>query len=286
MAKPVMMAVDGSSLFMRALSVLPEDKRTADDLEYMVVGMLRKAVRTAKATHMVFLCDTYDAPCWRLVHHPTYKGDRDRNGLQPRQLTPLLVPRLAARGIPVGYVSGMEADDLLRSMAQHVKPTTTLYLYTRDSDIYGALDAARPNVSLLWPSNGGALESITHADAETALGHPPQWLPAVRALVADKKDNVRGMFGEPPPARCPVNRPRAIGMLQRVGGRLEDLVYGVVDGEITDIRDSEAAWIKEHNADIMAAEYICTTRVDAMPELDPAACAVAAMNFDLPARNE
>lgn len=48
-----LLAVDASSVFMRALSVLPEDKRTVDDLEFMTVGMIRKAVRVAKADHLV-----------------------------------------------------------------------------------------------------------------------------------------------------------------------------------------------------------------------------------------
>ena len=283
----VMVAVDGSSLFMRALSVLPPDKRRPEDLLYMVVGMLRKAGRYVGATDLAVMLDTYDTPCWRLTHHPGYKGDRDRNGLQPRQLTPILRPLLEGRGIPVGHLEGYEADDLLKAVAVRVKPTTELFIYTKDSDLYSALGAGHPHVRLLWPDNGGKLRVITHREAEEHLGHLPALLPSVRALTADTKDNLRGLFGDPPPKRAPINKPRAVHLLGTASNDLQAVLSRAESGFGTATwREKEVVWVRENRAPITAAWFVATQVDDAMPPLNPAACAIARMDLSLPDTRE
>jgi 5'-3' exonuclease len=256
----------------------------------MVVGMLRKAAKHVKATDLCFMMDTYTEPCWRLAYHPGYKGGRDREGLQPRQISPILRPRLERRGIPVGYIGGMEADDLLRAMAYRVRPETQLYIYTKDNDLFAGLNEAQPNVRVLWPGKDG-LEVFGHTEAELRLGYTPALLPQVRALVADTKDNIRGMFGDPPPQRVPINTPRAVALLQLHNRTIWDMVDAARNADarperLEGWREKEVAWVRQHSEVIPVAWTLCAQRYDAFPKLDAAACDIRRMDLTLPDHRE
>ena len=274
-----LLAVDGSSLFMRALMVLPEDKRTVDDLEYMVVAMLRKAVRFTEATHVVVALDTTEG-CWRLDTHPGYKGSRQYSDIRPKQLTPMLIPRLEQRRIATAYNGRMEADDLLFTLACNLREGSRMLAYTRDSDMLFITHL--PNVQLLWPGKEGALEVIDEAAAHERLGYPPAWQPAVRGLTADSKDDLRGLLSVPEGWRCPLTKPRAIELLKLHNGNLLDLLEDAVHGSCTGMKDKEMEYLCMYADQIGALWWLCTLYGKAELNVHARYTAVGGMDLSLP----
>lgn len=274
-----LLAVDGSSIFMRALSVLPEDKRTVDDLEYLTVGMLRKAVRQVRADYLVVALDSTEGS-WRCNVHPAYKADRKYSDLRPKQLTPMILPRLQARGIATAYNAEMEADDLLCTLGASLRGKHQMVCYTRDSDMLPL--TYMDNVSILWPENGGKLTTMDYDAAAARLGYPPPWLPSIRALTADQKDNMRALLEPPEHWRCPLNKPRAIGLMGQYGKSIWKIIESAQEGDGAGMRDTERQYLCDY-ADGIGAIWHCAQLRNSVPlHVESRNTRVSAANFELP----
>lgn len=272
-----LLVVDGSSCFMRAWSVLPQEKQTGEALAYMVGRMFLKMLRRAHATHAVIALDAY--PCWRTRLHPDYKGQRSHPSLNPAELTQIIGPWLREWGVPMLHQEGMEADDHLNSMAVKAKDGVSVFLCTRDSDLYAAL--ARPEVKLLWPE-AGAYHVITRQVAEDKLGFPPTWLPWIRALTADQKDNIRGLLNVEKGWRCPLTKPRAVLLLDTYGGDPWALMAAVEEGAVLEAKPRELDYLKEYREQIMVMASVASLREDADGGIDPKACDVRKFRIVIP----
>lgn len=276
-----LLAVDGSSVFMRALSVLPEDKRTVDDLEYMTVGMLRKAVRLSGATHLVVALDSTE-PCWRCEIHPEYKADRKYSDLRPKQLTPMLLPRLKARRIATAYNRKAEADDLLNTLAHTLRPGHTMQCYTRDSDLYAL--ASCEGVTLLWPEKGGTLLALDRMAVESRLGYSADWAVKIRALTADTKDNLRALLkgGRVKGWRCPLTTPRAVELMRLYEGDLWEILDQAVRGAGFGMKPAEHEYINEQADAIAVMWHVATLLKDVTLNVEAPLTRVAGMNLNAP----
>lgn len=272
-----MLAVDGSSCFMRAISVLPEEKRTGADLAYMVGRMLMKMVRRSRATHAAVALDSY--PCWRYEFHPEYKGPREYSSFNPQELTQLIIPWLRQWHVPTMYKLGLEADDWLYTIASRVKPGATAYLCTRDSDLYGAL--LTDNVKLLWPEDGD-YRVIDRAGACEQLGFPVEKLPQVRALAADQKDNIRGVLGTEKGWRCPISKKRAAELLAHFGD-----IFDIVDAceQLSPpaiLKEKEVDYVREYKDQLVVMWQICSLREEGWDTINPRECDVRLFNIQIP----
>lgn len=268
--------VDLSNALMRAFSKLPEEKRTAKDLDYLVCAMLRKAIRRTGATRIGVAMDTVEH-CWRYEYHPTYKEGRSVKDLSPKQLTMVIGPELRRRNIPLLYHKDQEADDLLATAAHAVKGECEVVVYSRDSDLYGLLDA--PRTSLLWPEGKGEFSIIDKEDAEFQLGCPVSWLPMLRALTADRKDNLRGLIPDAP-QRWPITRPRAILILEWYQGSMWDALESAVSGDGAAMRESEVECIREYHNHIVAIWQVARLQLDAPMRVDPRGCNLSEVNLE------
>ena len=102
---------------------------------------------------------------------------------------------MADRGMEVLEVSGMEADDLLASIAKQAKGKVVLV--TSDKDCRQCLEAGRVSIINKVKINYGKLEVQFTTEDDVAAKYgvtADQWID-FQAMVGDKVDNIEGVEG-------------------------------------------------------------------------------------------
>jgi 5'-3' exonuclease len=136
-------------------------------------------------------CDAAGAPgpTWRHALYPGYKSKREATPQEVCAAVPLLRQLLSVAGIPHLTVAGVEADDVLATLACRSGAGTVL-LASPDKDFQQLI---RPGLALLrWDTDGWALK--TSADFEAAYpGLPPARFADFLALAGDASDGIPGV---------------------------------------------------------------------------------------------
>ncbi|MEA2167220.1 MAG: polymerase, partial [Solirubrobacteraceae bacterium] len=213
----VLMLLDGNALVHRAFHALPQLTSPKGDLVNATYGftmMLLRAIQDLHPTHIGAAFDT-PKPTFRHVRFDAYKGTRPPtpDGLGRQFATVFEV--LEALKIPVFTLDGLEADDLLGTMADRATEAgADVIVITGDTD---ALQLVGPHVRVLVPRRG-MTDTVLYDEAGVfeRYGLAPQQLVDLRALRGDVSDNIPGIPG--------VGEKTATKLLQ---------TYGDVDGILT-----------------------------------------------------
>ena len=181
--------IDGSSYLYRAYHALPE--LTAPDGSPTgaltgVVNMLRAILKDAPE-HAAFVIDA-PGPTFRDAMFPDYKAQRPP---MPDDLRAQIEPMLAfveALGLPMLRVSGVEADDVIGTLAiQGVGQGMDVLISTSDKDF---AQLVRPGITLTNTMSGSVLDR--HGVIEK-FGVPPERIIDLLALMGDSVDNIPGV---------------------------------------------------------------------------------------------
>lgn len=107
---------------------------------------------------------------------------------------PFIKAILEAMGVPVLEVQGVEADDVIATLARKAtEEGSTAVIVSADKDFQQLLDDA---VSILKPTRqGDTFEQVTAESFREAFGLEPAQFIDVLALMGDKVDNVPGVTG-------------------------------------------------------------------------------------------
>lgn len=123
MAKKTLLLVDGSSYLYRAFHALPDLRNQAGDPTgaiYGMVGMLRR-LRTDSNLNdgAQYGAVVFDAPgkTFRDDIYPEYKANRSAMPDDLRSQIPLIHEIVRAMGWPLVMVEGVEADDVIGTLA-------------------------------------------------------------------------------------------------------------------------------------------------------------------------
>jgi response regulator NasT len=120
-AKPTLLVVDGHSLAYRAFFALPVDNFSTKDGQHTngIYGFLSMFVNLVKAeqpTHLAVAFDT-SRHSFRTDEYPEYKANRSESPAEFKGQIPLLQDCLAAMNVTVLTKEGIEADDILATLA-------------------------------------------------------------------------------------------------------------------------------------------------------------------------
>ncbi|MBM2812340.1 MAG: polymerase, partial [Chloroflexi bacterium] len=188
--------VDGNSLVHRAFHALPpltSPKGELTNATYGFTMMLLKAIDDLHPTHIAAAFDT-PRPTFRHERFDAYKGTRapTADGLRPQ--FPRVLEVLDVLHIPVFRQDGLEADDLLGTLADlAAAQEMDVIVITGDTD---ALQLVGPRVRVLTPRRGLTDTVIYDADAvRERYGLEPAQLVDLRALRGDVSDNIPGVPG-------------------------------------------------------------------------------------------
>lgn len=120
---PPFVLVDGSYFLFRAFHALPP-LTTSTGLHTNAVrgaiSAIQKLMRRTQPTHMAVIFDTAE-PTFRHHLSPMYKGDRPSMPSELAEQIPYLHDLIRALGIPLHYLSGAEADDIIGTLAKRAE---------------------------------------------------------------------------------------------------------------------------------------------------------------------
>ncbi len=182
--------IDGSAYLYRAYHALPP--LTAPNGEpsgalFGVFNMLRATLKQAPA-HLAFVLDA-SGPTFRDALDPDYKAQRAPMPDDLRAQVGPLIELVTALGIPLLRVPGVEADDVIGTLAlQGLAAGMTVEISTGDKDFAQLL---RPGLALVNTMSGSRLDS--DAAVVEKFGVSPAQIVDYLALMGDKVDNIRGV---------------------------------------------------------------------------------------------
>ncbi|MCB1665371.1 MAG: DNA polymerase I [Pseudomonadales bacterium] len=214
--------VDGSSYLFRAFHALPPlitSRQLHTGAIKGVINMIRSLVKTYPDSRIAVVFDA-KGKTFRNDIYDQYKAHRPPMPDELRSQIQPIHDIIRAMGLPLLVVAGVEADDVIGTLATqaHERGIRTL-ISTGDKDL---AQLVTPDVTLL---NTMTNESLDPDGVTLKFGLPPERIVEYLALMGDKADNIPGVPGVGPKT--------AVKWLQEYGS-LEGLLANVdkVSGKI------------------------------------------------------
>jgi len=187
---PLLLLVDGSSYLYRAFHALPDLRNRAGEPTgalYGVLNMLRRLHSDFKADYQAVVFDA-KGKTFRDDWYPDYKAQRPP---MPDDLRAQIEPihaAIRAAGWPVLMVDGVEADDVIGTLATRATAAgMETLISTGDKDL---TQLVSPQVR--W-FNSMSNELLDVAGVTAKFGVPPERIVDYLTLVGDSVDNVPGV---------------------------------------------------------------------------------------------
>ena len=235
--------IDGNSLINRAFYATPV-MNTADgtptNAVYAFVNMLLKIISDVKPSYMLVAFDRKE-PTFRHKMFADYKGTRKP---MPEELVPqipLLKEVLDQLKIARFDLAGIEADDIIGTLAK--KYSFETIIYTGDKDSFQLVDGS---TSVYFTRRGITdIEEYNAFNFIEKTGITPKQIIDLKALMGDSSDNIPGVKG--------VGEKTALSLVQEFGS--VEALYDNIDnvkGKLKDklIEDKESCFLSKTLATI------------------------------------
>ena len=187
---PRLVLIDGSSYLFRAFHALPPLSNAQGEPTgalFGVVNMLRATLKE-RPECAAFVVDA-SGPTFRDALYPAYKANRPP---MPEDLRAQIEPMLAivaALGFPILRVPGVEADDVIGTLALQAQTAgTDVTISTGDKDF---AQLVRPGIRLINTMTGSVLDSDAAVIAR--FGVRADQVIDLLALMGDSVDNIPGV---------------------------------------------------------------------------------------------
>ena len=262
--------VDGSSYLYRAFHAFPPLTNSAGEptgAMYGVLNMLKSLISQVQPSHIAVVFDA-KGKTFRDEMFEQYKSHRPP---MPDDLRKQIQPShdiIRALGIPLLVIEGVEADDVIGTLAVAAsKANQKVLISTGDKDMAQLVD---DNIMLINTMNNTLL------DREAVIekyGIPPELIIDYLALMGDSADNIPGVAG--------VGEKTALGLLQGIGSMAE--IYANLDkvAELT-IRGAKKLGDKllaeKEMADL--SYRLATIKTDVALDITPEQLTLGASNND------
>lgn len=270
MDKKKLVLIDGHSILNRAFYGMPDlisSKGVHTGAVYGFLNIMLKLVEEEKADYLTVAFDVH-APTFRHDFYSEYKGTRKPMPEELRQQVPLMKDVLHAMGIVTCEKAGLEADDILGTLARKAEARgMEVALVSGDRDL---LQIASDHICVRIPrtrQGQTTVDSFHAADVLEKLQVTPAQFIDVKALMGDSSDNVPGVpkVGEKTATQLIVE-------------------YGSLDGVYENIDKIKKPALKKNlseNEDLARkSRFLVTIRTDCDLELDEEKAAVG--NFYTP----
>ena len=199
--------VDGSSYLYRAYHAFPPLTNSAGDptgAMYGVLNMLRSLILQYQPTHAAVVFDA-KGKTFRDELFEHYKSHRPPMPDDLRAQIEPLHEMVKAMGLPLLAVSGVEADDVIGTLAREAeKAGRPVLISTGDKDM---AQLVTPGITLINTMTNTVLGP---EEVVTKYGVPPELIIDFLALMGDSSDNIPGVPG--------VGEKTAQALLQGLGG--------------------------------------------------------------------
>ncbi|KLN47370.1 DNA polymerase I [Providencia rettgeri] len=215
-AENPLILVDGSSYLYRAYHAFPPLTNSAGEptgAMYGVLNMLRSLMLQYKPSHVAVVFDA-KGKTFRDELFESYKSHRPP---MPDDLRAQIAPlheMVEAMGLPLLVVSGVEADDVIGTLAREAsRKGMPVLISTGDKDMAQLVE---PNITLINTMNNTILGPD---EVKDKYGVPPELIIDFLALMGDSSDNIPGVPG--------VGEKTALALLQGIGSL--EAIYNDLD---------------------------------------------------------
>lgn len=188
--------IDGHSILNRAFYGVP-DLTNGQGLHtnaiYGFLNIMFKILEEEQADYLTVAFDVH-APTFRHEIYKEYKGTRKPMPTELREQVPVMKQLLLAMGICVVEQAGLEADDILGTIAKRgEKAGMEVSLVSGDRDL---LQVATDHIRIRIPKTKGGrteVEDYYAKDVEAAYQVTPTQFIDLKALMGDTSDNIPGV---------------------------------------------------------------------------------------------
>ena len=188
--------IDGHSILNRAFYGVPDltnAKGLHTNAVYGFLNILFKILEEEKPDYLTVAFDV-KAPTFRHEIYKEYKGTRKPMPEELREQVPVMKEVLQAMGILIMEKAGLEADDILGTIAKRSeKEGIEVSLVSGDRDL---LQIASDHIKIRIPKTKGGkteIEDYYAADVEKAYQVNPIQFIDLKALMGDTADNIPGV---------------------------------------------------------------------------------------------
>lgn len=219
-AKNPFILVDGSSYLYRAYHAFPPLTNSQGEptgAMYGVLNMLRSLIIQYKPSHVAVVFDA-KGKTFRDELYEEYKSNRPPMPDDLREQIAPLHEMVQAMGLPLLSISGVEADDVIGTLAlKAAADGRDVLISTGDKDM---AQLVTPKITLI---NTMTNVILGPDEVKEKYGVPPELIIDFLALMGDSSDNIPGVPG--------VGEKTALGLLQGIGS-LDD-IYQQLDNIAT-----------------------------------------------------
>ncbi len=254
--KPLVL-VDGSSYLYRAYHAAPpltsEDGQPTGAI-FGVINMLRSLQKQVPTERMAVIFDA-KGKTFRDEIYSEYKANRPP---MPDDLRSQIAPLhtiIKAMGIPLISIEGVEADDVIGTLAHQADQMgIPVLISTGDKDM---AQLVNPNITLINTMNNVVMDEAGVVDK---FGIPADLIIDYLALMGDKSDNIPGVPG--------VGEKTALALLTGIGG-VSKLYDHLDDIAALGFRGSKtmAKKLAENKAEAELSYLLATIRLDVEMDL-------------------
>ncbi|MGL9760566.1 MAG: DNA polymerase I [Symbiopectobacterium sp.] len=244
--------VDGSSYLYRAYHAFPPLTNNAGEptgAMYGVLNMLRSLLLQFSPSHVAVVFDA-KGKTFRDELFENYKAHRSPMPEDLRAQIEPLHAMVRTMGLPVLAVSGVEADDVISTLARQAESAgTPVLISTGDKDM---AQLVSPTITLINTMNNMILGPQEVCDK---YGVSPELIIDFLALMGDASDNIPGVPG--------VGEKTAQALLQGLGGL--DTLYGNLDKIATlSFRGAKtmAQKLEQHKKEAYLSYQLATIKTD------------------------
>ncbi len=251
--------IDGSSYLYRAFHAYPGTMSNGDiptNAVYGVVNMLRSMMRQFSSDKIAVIFDA-KGKTFRDDIYSEYKANRPP---MPDDLRCQIEPLhniIKAMGLPLISISGVEADDVIGTLAvQASKANIPVLISTGDKDMAQLVDN---NITLINTMTNVVMDRAGVIDK---FGIPPELIVDYLALMGDKVDNIPGVPG--------VGDKTATALLQGIGG-IDKLYSNLDDIASLSFRGSKtmAKKLQENKDNAYLSYQLATIKLDVELQQSP-----------------
>ncbi|MBC3766627.1 DNA polymerase I [Neptunicella marina] len=265
--------VDGSSYLFRAFHAInpnsmqnPQGQPT--NAIYGVVNMLKSLIKQYNPTHIAVVFDA-KGKTFRDDIYPEYKAQRPP---MPDDLRCQIEPLhniIKAMGLPLIVESGVEADDVIGTLARQAS----------EAGIHTLISTGDKDMAQLVNEHVTLINTMTNTimDNEGVVekfGVGPELIIDFLALKGDKVDNIPGVPG--------VGDKSALGMLQGIGG-IDDIYQNLDKIAALDFRGAKtmAAKMADNEEQARLSYLLATIKTDVEMDVAPQTLSPAPADYDL-----
>ena len=243
--------VDGSSYLFRAYHTMNFTTSAGKPTGaiYGVINMLKSLYKQYQPSQMAVIFDA-KGNTFRNDMYPDYKANRPP---MPDDLRSQIAPLheiVKAMGFPLISVEGVEADDVIGTLAYHATEAgRDTVISTGDKDM---AQLVNQHISLI---NTMTNQFLDIEGVNKKFGIPPELIIDFLALMGDKSDNIPGVAG--------VGEKTALGLLQGIGG-IDDIYQNLDKIADLPIRGAKklAEKMEANEADARLSYQLATIKLD------------------------